>query len=119
LQCLTGLEYFSIDNAFSQSNFSSDHVKLLASILDKIPSSTLKTIDFGIYPIPPPSPPIKEWHRIGEVLQQSRFSHLTELVFSLHTSERGNGHLEESIRGDLRALEERGILSFRNLLSLT
>ena len=118
MQCLTGLQYFSLDNAFSGSNLSSDYVKLLASILDKIPSSTLKTIYFGIDPIPPPSIPVKEWHRIGEVLQQSRFSHLTELVFSLHTYERGSGHLEVAIRGDLRALDERGILSFRTLLCL-
>ena len=65
-------------------------------------------------------PPINEWPRIGEVLQQKRFSHLTEVVFVLEVDDRddGNlyihiGHVEKWIREGLHMLEERGILHVR------
>jgi hypothetical protein len=108
LQCLTGLQRLSIDNTLSQPDFSTDSIKLLAWILDKIPSLTLKYIHFGLCTSSILS---SGWHQIGKVLQQSRFSQLTELVFS--SSEWTSGYVNERIRKDLSVLEERGIVSFR------
>jgi len=50
--------------------------------LKKIPSPALKRLYLEL-PILPASRRIEEWHRIGEVLQQKRFSHLTEVAFLL------------------------------------
>jgi len=91
--------------------FTRDHIQLLASILDKIPSPTLKNIHFG-FNITCSTLPSRGWDQIGEVLQQSRFSQLTELVFS--SFGRTSDYIKERIREDLSALEERGIdIAFR------
>ena len=113
LQCLTGLQCLSIENTGPDFGFSRDHIQVLASILDKIPSLTLKNIHFG-FNARCSTLPSRGWHQIGKVLQQSRFSQLAEVVFSFHESGSRNG-TEEWIRSDLPALEERGILSFRVL----
>jgi len=60
------------------------------------------------------SPCLTEWHRIGELLQQSRFSQLTEVVFKLeHDDVEPCEHVEKWVREDLYMLEERGILYVR------
>ena len=64
--------------------FSTHNIIPLASILEKIPPLNLKKLCFE-RPTPP-TPRIKEWDRIGEVLQPRRFSPLTELVFSPRTN---------------------------------
>ena len=60
------------------------------------------------------APRIEEWHQIGEVVQ-NKFSQLKELVFMLEEHAMGQpyGNVESWIREDLRALEQRGILSVR------
>ena len=108
LHCLTGFQRLSLDTRFYGPGFSDLHIKLLASILNIIPSSTLKKLVLEI-PTPPIEPRFAGWRQIGEVLQQPRFSQLTELVF-IPTTEPYE-HFERWIREDLRALEERGILS--------
>jgi len=75
----------------------------------------LRKLCFG-FPIPIISPHTTRWRPIGEVLQQSRFSHLTELVFQIRMSASGlplRPIVEEGIRDDLRELHDRGILSFQ------
>ena len=109
LECLTGLQCLTIDTRCYGFRFSTYHVKFLASILEKIPS-TLRRLHFEI-PTPPPSPRIGEWHRIGEVLQRRRFLQLTELVFIPRATR--SEHIEEWIREDFSVFEERGILSVR------
>jgi len=115
LQCLTGLQGLYLDIGFCRSSASSHHIKLLASILEEIPSSTLTTLYFDI---PTPStllPRIREWHQIGKVLQEERFSQLTELVFIIKEQPFGRPRwlLERWIREDLYMFEEHGILSVR------
>ena len=115
LECLTGLRYLTINTGYYtgyySQRFSARHIKLLVSILEKIPSSTLQKLHIEI---PTPSstmPRMSRWHRIGEVLQQRGFPQLTELVFipSLKPCE----YFERWIREDLHVLDERGILSVR------
>ena len=115
LQRLTGLQCMSI--GISYSNFSSNHAQLPASILDKLPSSTLTKVHFTIQP-PPPSPRIGELHQIGEILQKRRFSQLTELVFTMVGPSWRQPLFgpAEWIREDLCVLEERGILSIRRII---
>jgi hypothetical protein len=110
LECLTGLQCLTIDARYLYgSQFSSCHIKLFASILEKIPS-TLKKIRFR-FPTSPTSPRLEGWYRIGEILQQRRFSQLTELVFS--PTQPYYDHVEKWIREDLSAFEKRGVLSVR------
>jgi hypothetical protein len=119
LKSLTGLQCLTLGNSY-RLEFSTHHIELFALILEKIPSQTLKRLRFEFIG-PLESPRIKGWHRIGEVLQQRRFSHLTEVVFMLdvdNDNERAYGpieHVEKWIREDLHMLEERGILYVRPL----
>jgi len=117
LQYLTGLQRLTINTIYYGQSFSTHHVELLASILDKIPSSTIKQLMFEI-PTPPTSPLVKQWHRIGEVLQQRRFLQLAEVIFEVEGNPREEtyGLVENLIREDLYMLEERGILSVRRAL---
>ena len=111
LECLTGLQCLTIDTCYLDgSQFSSTHIKLFASIVEKIPS-TLKNLCFR-FPTTSTSPRLEEWHRIGELLQRRRFSQSTELVFS--PTQPSYGHVEKWIREDLSAFEERGVLSVRH-----
>jgi hypothetical protein len=117
LQSLTGLQSLTLDNSHDLK-FSTHHIDLLVPILEEIPSHTIKRLRFDLF-IPLESPRIIGWHRIGEVLQQKRFSHLTEVVFVLDVDNdegRSYGpidHVEKWIREDLHMLEERGILYVR------
>src|ERR1700722_5209869 len=104
LQCLTGLQCLTIDFGSNPLGFHSKHVEPLASILHKVSSSTLTKLCFGV-PMLPPSPYIKEWYRIGEILQQRKFSRLTELVLQFHHP-RGRTVGWGWIREPFRALEE-------------
>ena len=54
---------------------------------------------------------VSEWQRIGEILQHSRFSQLTQaqLVFRFQRSTINlHRHVEEWIREDIRGLYDRG-----------
>jgi len=110
LESLTGLQCLTLYHI----EFSTHHIELLGLILERIPSQTLKRLRFELF-VHPESSRTKGWHRIGEVLQQKRFSHLTEVVFMLG-GVRSYGPIEpveKWIREDLHMLEERGILHVR------
>src|SRR5271170_4899559 len=111
LQYLTGLRSLTIDLAMSGTSMSSYEIELLASTLDQIPSSILTRVRLLI-PCPGPSLHIG---RVGEVLQQGRFSQLTDVEILVCWAPRPSERLEECIRRDLHVLEERGILSFHAL----
>src|ERR1700722_9015390 len=119
IQSLTGLRCLTIDT-HHYILASILYIELLASILGKLPSPTLKRLRFDVSIPVLGSFRIKEWHRIGEVLQQKKFSHLTEVAFVLDfdtiDGESYGGpiwHVEKLIRESLPRLEERGILDVR------
>jgi len=112
-QCLTGLQRLSINILHHNPLYYREHIKHLALILDKIPSLVLKKISFVI-PILPPTPSRVRWHLMANVLQQSRFSQLTEIVFQfIGYDESSYGYAKAWILEDLAPLDERGILSVR------
>jgi len=112
LQCLTHLRCLIIDFIFCEALVHvGDRIDFLVPILDNVRSSMLTKLCFEL-----PMPSIDhhhftQWHRIGNVLQQRRFSQLTELVVLFQPQQAGHsmGRVEQWIRGDLSALEERGI----------
>jgi len=112
-QCLTGLQCLTIHTTHVQS-FLTHHIELLASILQKIPSSTIKELCIEI-PSLLITLRIPEWHRIGEVLEQRRFPQLTHVVLKLPPNADGvpRGPGEKWLRESLYMLEERGILYVR------
>jgi hypothetical protein len=94
-------------------NFCVYHIRLLVSILEKLPSPTLKRLHSEL-PILPASRRIEEWHRIGEVLQQKRFSYLAFLLRETSSGEQYR-RMGKQIREGLSMLEERGILYVEEL----
>jgi hypothetical protein len=88
-----------------------DHLDFLVPILDNVRSSTLTKLCLELWTPSIDHPRFTEWHRIGKVLQQSRFSQLTELVFLFQPCHAGHPveRVEQWIREDLSALEEHGI----------
>jgi len=89
-----------------------DHINVLVPILDNVRSSTLTKLCLELWTPPIGDHRFTDLHRIEKVLQQSRFSQLTELVFLFQPQGRA-GHpverVEQWIREDLSALKERGI----------
>jgi hypothetical protein len=111
LQCLTGLRCLIINFIFYELARPGDHINLLVSILDNVRSTTLTKLCLELQTPSIDHPRFTGWRRIGKVLQQSRFSQLTELVFLFQPWQAGHPveRVEQWIRKDLSALEERGI----------
>ena len=111
IQCLTGLRSLSLH---LRSTKSSNDIEAFISILEKISASTITKLCFGIRIT---SDSFRQgWHRFGTVLQESKFSRLTELRLRLNVSQSVKVPVEEWIKEDLIALETRGILRIRRHL---